>query len=96
MDGEAGTLHAQCGRRQDGARDYSVPYGAEEREDAPKTGDIESETESIRKTRYFKIMDKLKMQTTDGVQDNISRIAELFPECITEVSNQMGGGKTFR
>ena len=38
-------------------------------------------------------MDKLKMQTTDGVQDNISRIAELFPECITEVSNQMGGVK---
>lgn len=91
MDGEAGTLHAQCGRRQDGARDHSVPYGAEEREDAPKIGDNESETESIRKTRYFKIMDKLKMQTTDGVQDNISRIAELFPECITEVSNQMGG-----
>lgn len=41
-------------------------------------------------------MDKLKMQTADGVQDNISRIAELFPECITEVSDQMGGGKTFR
>ena len=35
-------------------------------------------------------MDKLKMQTADGVQDNISRIAELFPECITEVNNQMG------
>ena len=38
-------------------------------------------------------MDKLKMQTADGVQDNISRIAELFPECITEVSDQMGGVK---
>ena len=36
-------------------------------------------------------MDKLKMQTVDGVQDNISRIAGLFPECITEVNNQMGG-----
>ena len=36
-------------------------------------------------------MEKLKMQTADGVQDNISRIAELFPECITEVNNQMGG-----
>ena len=35
-------------------------------------------------------MDKLKMQTADGVQDNISRIAELFPECITEVKNQRG------
>ena len=40
-------------------------------------------------------MEKLKMQTADGVQDNISRIAELFPECITEVLGQ-GGGKTFR
>ena len=38
-------------------------------------------------------MDKLKMQTADGVQDNISRIAELFPECITEVNDQMGGVK---
>ena len=38
-------------------------------------------------------MDKLKMQTADSVQDNISRIAELFPECITEVSDQMGGVK---
>ena len=25
------------------------------------------------------------MQSLDGVQDNISKIAELFPECITEV-----------
>ena len=33
------------------------------------------------------------MQTADGVQDNISRIAELFPECITEVKNQRGGIK---
>ena len=41
-------------------------------------------------------MDKLKMQTADGVQDNISRIAELFPECITEVKTPTGGGKTFR
>lgn len=41
-------------------------------------------------------MEKLKMLTADGVQDNISRIAELFPECITEVKTQRGGGKTFR
>ena len=38
-------------------------------------------------------MDKLKMQTADGAQDNISRIAELFPECITEVKIQRGGVK---
>ena len=37
-------------------------------------------------------MDKLKMQTADGVQDNISRIAELFPECVTEVLG-LGGVK---
>lgn len=30
-------------------------------------------------------MEKLRMQTLDGVQSNISKIAELFPECITEV-----------
>ena len=41
-------------------------------------------------------MEKLKMQTADGVQDNISRIAEFFPECITEVSDKLGGGKTLR
>ncbi len=35
-------------------------------------------------------MNKLRMQTLDGVQDNISKIANLFPECITEVKN--GGG----
>ena len=37
-------------------------------------------------------MEKLKMQTADGVQDNISRIAELFPECVTEVLG-LGGVK---
>ncbi len=35
------------------------------------------------------------MRTSDGVQDNISKIAELFPECITECKEKlMGGGKT--
>lgn len=29
-------------------------------------------------------MDKLRMQTLDGVQDNIDKIAALFPNCITE------------
>ena len=32
------------------------------------------------------------MQTTDGVQDNIGRIAELFPECITECKETLTGG----
>ncbi len=29
-------------------------------------------------------MDKLKMQSADGVQDNIQKIAQLFPGCVTE------------
>lgn len=32
------------------------------------------------------------MQTADGVQDNIDRIAELFPECITECKETLMGG----
>ena len=32
------------------------------------------------------------MQTTDGVQDNIGRIADLFPECITECKETLTGG----
>ena len=31
------------------------------------------------------------MQTTDGVQDNIGRIAGLFPECITECKEMLTG-----
>ena len=30
-------------------------------------------------------MDKLKMQTSDGTMQNIERIAQLFPNCVTEV-----------
>lgn len=41
-------------------------------------------------------MDKLKMQTLDGTQSNIDKIARLFPECITECENSLtGGGKTW-
>jgi adenine-specific DNA-methyltransferase len=29
-------------------------------------------------------MNKLKMQSADGVQDNIQKIAQLFPNCVTE------------
>ena len=36
-------------------------------------------------------MSKLKMQTMNGVQDNICRIAELFPNCIVERKNANGG-----
>ena len=36
-------------------------------------------------------MEKLKIQKKKKEKDNISRIAELFPECITEVKTQRGG-----
>ena len=35
-------------------------------------------------------MDKLKMQTADKVQENIKKIGESFPNCITE--RKSGGG----
>ncbi len=31
------------------------------------------------------MVDKLRMQSLDGVQDNIQKIGALFPECVTEV-----------
>lgn len=35
-------------------------------------------------------MDKLKMQTLDGVQNNIDKIATLFPNCMTEKVDEKG------
>ena len=38
-------------------------------------------------------MQKLKMQSHDVIGSNIEKIAELFPNCVTEVlDNQSGGG----
>ena len=36
-------------------------------------------------------MDKLKMQTQDGVKNNIEIISKVFPECITECIDQNSG-----
>ena len=36
-------------------------------------------------------MDKLKMHSPNKVDENIRKIGELFPNCITE-KNQDGGG----
>ena len=37
-------------------------------------------------------MDRLRMQSTNGVDDNIRKIAMLFPDCVTEaVDEEMGG-----
>ena len=35
-------------------------------------------------------MDKLNMQTTNIVDENIKRIGELFPNCLTERLNDEG------
>ncbi|HCL3923599.1 TPA: site-specific DNA-methyltransferase, partial [Pseudomonas aeruginosa] len=35
-------------------------------------------------------MDKLKMQSTNLVEDNIGKLAELFPNCITEIRSAKG------
>lgn len=34
-------------------------------------------------------MEKLKMQTADGTMQNIERIAQLFPNCVTEVMSPL-------
>ena len=36
-------------------------------------------------------MDKLRMTTTDGVQDNVEKIALLFPNCVTETRDSNTG-----
>jgi adenine-specific DNA-methyltransferase len=38
-------------------------------------------------------MDKLDMQTPDGVEQNIDRIAQLFPGCVTEAEDEKGNIK---
>lgn len=35
-------------------------------------------------------MDKLRMHTIDGVEDNVERIAALFPNCVTEAVDEQG------
>lgn len=32
-------------------------------------------------------MDKLKMHSMDVINDNVRRLSELFPECVTEIIN---------
>ena len=39
-------------------------------------------------------MDKLKMTTADGVQDNVEKIALLFPNCVTETRDNNTGNNT--
>ena len=37
-------------------------------------------------------MKKLKMHSPDLTQDNIAKIRELFPNCVTEAYDVRGGG----
>ena len=36
-------------------------------------------------------MDKLRMQSSSGVEDNITKIAQLFPDCVTETVDERSG-----
>lgn len=36
-------------------------------------------------------MDKLRMQSSNGVEDNITKIAYLFPDCVTETVDERSG-----
>lgn len=36
-------------------------------------------------------MDKLRMQSGNGVEDNITKIAQLFPDCVTETVDERSG-----
>lgn len=36
-------------------------------------------------------MDKLRMQSSNGVEDNITKIAQLFPGCVTETVDERSG-----
>lgn len=36
-------------------------------------------------------MDKLRMQSRNGVEDNITKIAQLFPDCVTETVDERSG-----
>ena len=41
-------------------------------------------------------MDKLKMTTADGVQDNVKKIALLFPNCVTETRDSKTGRLVYK
>ena len=36
-------------------------------------------------------MDKLRIQSTNGVQENIEKIQSLFPDCVTETIDERTG-----
>ena len=42
-------------------------------------------------SKYVMTMDRLKMQSANGVEDNIQKIAQLFPDCVTETVDEKSG-----
>lgn len=51
-----------------------------------------SNPDSSSKGRKGLNMEKIELGTPDGAAENIDRLAELFPQVITEVENPAGGG----
>ncbi len=41
--------------------------------------------------RGWMLTDKLRMQSSNGVEDNITKIAQLFPDCVTETVDERSG-----
>lgn len=39
-------------------------------------------------------MEKVELGTADGTTENVERIAELFPQVVTEAENPAGGGRS--
>ena len=39
-------------------------------------------------------MEKFELGTADGTTENVERIAELFPQGVTEAENPVGGGRS--
>lgn len=39
-------------------------------------------------------MEQLKMHSLNKIAENVEKIASLFPNCITESTDGIGGGKT--
>ena len=38
-------------------------------------------------------MEKMKMHSMDKVAENLEKLAVIFPNCITETTDECGGGK---
>lgn len=39
-------------------------------------------------------MERIELGTLDGIVENVERLAELFPQVVTEVETERGGGRS--